>query len=151
MANWDLPGSIIMPNHGWPWWIMGLYNWVMKPQKLIMAIHRSIRMWMIYNRELSTLFNKWKCFITVTSQWARRRLKSPTHDCLLNRLFRHRPKKTSNLRVTGQCEGNSPVTGEFWVSSAEMIPFDDVIMLCTHPSCSAPDIKGVCVTNMDWI
>ena len=31
------------------------------------------------------------------------------HDCLLN----HRWKKTSKLRVTGLCEGNSPVTGEF--------------------------------------
>ena len=30
--------------------------------------------------------------------------------CLLNRLFRRRSKKTSNLRVTGLCEGNSPVT-----------------------------------------
>ena len=35
------------------------------------------------------------------------------HDCLLNRLFRHRSQKTSKLRVTGFCEGNSPVTGEF--------------------------------------
>ena len=35
------------------------------------------------------------------------------HDCLLNRLFRCRSKKTSKLRVTGLCEGNSPVTGEF--------------------------------------
>ena len=25
----------------------------------------------------------------------------------------HRPKKTSKLRVTGLCAGNSPVTGEF--------------------------------------
>ena len=35
------------------------------------------------------------------------------HDCLLNRLFRHRWKKTSKFRVTGLCAGNSPVTGEF--------------------------------------
>ena len=35
------------------------------------------------------------------------------HDCLLNRLFRRKWKKTSKLRVTGLCEGNSPVTGEF--------------------------------------
>ena len=33
--------------------------------------------------------------------------------CLLNRLFRRRSKKTSKLRVTGLCAGNSPVTGEF--------------------------------------
>ena len=31
---------------------------------------------------------------------------------LLNHLFRHRSKKTSELRVTGLCAGNSPVTGE---------------------------------------
>ena len=34
-------------------------------------------------------------------------------DCLLNRLFRCRSKKTSKLRVTGPCAGNSPGTGEF--------------------------------------
>ena len=35
------------------------------------------------------------------------------HDCLLNRLFRRRSKKTSKLRVTGLCVGNSPGTSEF--------------------------------------
>ena len=35
------------------------------------------------------------------------------HDCLLNRLFKRRSKKTSKLRVTGLCAGNSPVTAEF--------------------------------------
>ena len=35
------------------------------------------------------------------------------HKCFLNLLFRRRSKKTSKLRVTGLCAGNSPVTGEF--------------------------------------
>ena len=35
------------------------------------------------------------------------------HDCLINRLFRRRSKKTSKLRVTGLCAWNSPGTGEF--------------------------------------
>ena len=35
------------------------------------------------------------------------------HDYLLNRLFRRRSKKTSKLRITGLCAGNSPVTGDF--------------------------------------
>ena len=35
------------------------------------------------------------------------------HDCLLNRLFRRRSKKTSKLHVTSLCGGNSPVTSEF--------------------------------------
>ena len=34
-------------------------------------------------------------------------------DYLLSRLFRRKSKKTSKLRVTGLCAGNSPVTGEF--------------------------------------
>ena len=34
-------------------------------------------------------------------------------DCLLSRLSRRRSKKRSKLRVTGFCEGNSPVIGEF--------------------------------------
>ena len=34
-------------------------------------------------------------------------------DCLLNRLFRRRSKKTSKLRATGLCAGNSPETCEF--------------------------------------
>ena len=33
--------------------------------------------------------------------------------CLLNCWFRRRSKKTSKLRVTGLCLGNSPLTGEF--------------------------------------
>ena len=36
-----------------------------------------------------------------------------SHECLLNRSFRHRSKKTSKLRATGLCAGNSPETGEF--------------------------------------
>ena len=35
------------------------------------------------------------------------------YHCLLERLFRCRSKKTSELRVTGLCAGNLPVTGEF--------------------------------------
>ena len=35
------------------------------------------------------------------------------HDCLLNRLFRRRSKKTSKLHGTGLCVQNSPGTGEF--------------------------------------
>ena len=34
-------------------------------------------------------------------------------DCILNPLVRRRSKKTSKLRVTGLCVGNSPGTGEF--------------------------------------
>ena len=40
-------------------------------------------------------------------------LNHQPHDCLLNRLFSRRSEKSPKLPVTGLCEGNSPVTGEF--------------------------------------
>ena len=46
-------------------------------------------------------------------------------DCLLNRPFRRRSKKTWKPRVTDLCVRNSPVTGEFpaqMVSNAENVP-----------------------------
>ena len=51
--------------------------------------------------------------------------------CLLNRLFRRRSKKTSKLRVTGLCAGNSPGpvnSPHKWPVTRKMFPFDDVIM-----------------------
>ena len=47
------------------------------------------------------------------------------HDCILNRLFRRRSKKTSKPRVTGLCAHKWPVT-------RKMFPFDDVIMASHH-------------------
>ena len=53
------------------------------------------------------------------------------HDCLLNRLFRRRSKKTSKLRVTDLYAGNSPGpvnSPHKWPVTRKMFPFDDVIM-----------------------
>ena len=47
-------------------------------------------------------------------------------DCLLNRLFRCRSKKTSKLRVTGLCAGNSPGavnSPNKWTVTRKMFPF----------------------------
>ena len=46
--------------------------------------------------------------------------------CLLNRLFRRKSKKTSKLRVTGLCVGNSPGTGEF---SAQMASYAENVSI----------------------
>ena len=43
------------------------------------------------------------------------------YDCLFNRLFRYRSKKTSKLCVTGLCVGNSPGTGEFPAQMASYV------------------------------
>ena len=53
------------------------------------------------------------------------------HGCLFNRLFRRRWKKTSKLRVTGLCPGNSPGpvnSTHKGPVTRKMFPFDDVIM-----------------------
>ena len=59
--------------------------------------------------------------------------------CLPNRLFRRRSKKTSKLRVTGLCVGNSPgpVNSPHKGSvTRKMFPFGDVIMGQFHRKCS---------------
>ena len=57
------------------------------------------------------------------------------HGCLLNRLFGRRSKKTSKLRVTGLCAGNSPGpvnSPHKGPATRNMFPFDDVIMFRDH-------------------
>ena len=56
------------------------------------------------------------------------------HDCLLNRLFRRKSMKPSKLRVTGLCEGNSPVTDEFPAQRA-----------------SNAENVSICWCNHDWM
>ena len=64
------------------------------------------------------------------------------HDCLHKRFFRYRSKKTSKLRVTGLCEGNSPVTCEFpaqRASNAENVS----IWWRHHEPCYWPSYPGI--------
>ena len=53
-----------------------------------------------------------------------------SHDCLPNCLFRNRWTKTSKLRVSGLCAGNSPVTGEFHAQMASYA--EDVSLWWSH-------------------
>ena len=52
------------------------------------------------------------------------------HDCLLNRLYSRRSKKTWKLRVTGLCVRKSPAPHK-WPVTRKMFPFDDVIVHCS--------------------
>ena len=84
----------------------------------------------------------WNCFISgmvvpidMTLRWRQNDhygvSNHQPHRCLLNRFFRRRSKKTSKLRVTGLCAGNSPgpVNSPHKGSvTRKMFPFDDVIM-----------------------
>ena len=59
------------------------------------------------------------------------------HGCLLSRLFRRKSKKTSKLRVTGLCVGNSPGpvnSPHKGPVTRKMSPFDYVIMIESKPN-----------------
>ena len=62
-------------------------------------------------------------------------LNHQPHGCLLNRLFRRKSKKTSKLRVTGLCVGNSPGpvnSPHKGPVTRKILPYDDVIMKPQH-------------------
>ena len=70
---------------------------------------------------------------TFTLHWRHNELDGVSihqpHDCLLSRLFGRRSKKTSKLRVTGLCAGNSPGNSPHKAPvTRKMFPYDDVIM-----------------------
>ena len=82
---------------------------------LLRLSHNSLVLNIIINAKLRL----WRCYVLTeyTSQWRHNERDGVSnhqpHDCLRNRLFRRRSKKTSKLRVAGLCAGNSPMTGEF--------------------------------------
>ena len=84
----------------------------------------------------------YRCFVAYyasTFQWRHNELAGvpnhQPHDCLLNRLFRRKSKKTSKLRVTGLCVGNSPVTVEFPAQRASSA--ENVSIWWRHHECRA--------------
>ena len=87
--------------------------------------------------------------MTISLRWRHNELDGVSdhqpHDCLLNSLFGRRSKKTSKLRVTGLCEGNSPGpvnSPHKGPVARKIVPFDDVIMWI------AP--KGTLYTDFVW-
>ena len=70
------------------------------------------------------------------------------HDRLLNRLFRRRSKKTSKLRVTGLCAGNSPGTGEFPAQMASNV--ENVSIWWRHHVLLSPHSRGGQLVNSLW-
>ena len=99
---------------------MGVLRSCAKP--LISCCHASI-----VSVKESYLYN----LMRLTLQWLHNGHGSVSnhqpHNCLLNRLFRRKSKKTSKLRVTGLCAGNSPGTGEL---PAQMASNAENISIC---------------------
>ena len=86
-----------------------------------------------YNTAWHGRWHEWSWWVRISLQWRHNDHDSVSnhqpYDCLLNRLFRRRSKKTSKLRVTGLCAGNSPGNSPHkWPVTRKMFPFDDVIM-----------------------
>ena len=75
-----------------------------------------------------------------------------TSLAIVYRLFRHRSKKTSKLRVTGLCAGNSPVNSPHkWPVTRKMFPFDDVIMKTLgRVWCWLVGWMVICVREVGW-
>ena len=67
------------------------------------------------------------------------------HDCLLNCLFRRRSKKTSKLRVTGLCAGNSLVAGEFPAQKDSNT--ENVSIWWRHHACHRQQLHWLCAIN----
>ena len=68
-----------------------------------------------------TVFSSFRCTkmvqVSATLRWRHNEHEDISnhqpHHCLLKHLFQRRSKKSSKLRVTGLCAGNSPGSGEF--------------------------------------
>ena len=76
------------------------------------------------------------------------------HDCLLNRLFRRRSKKTSKLRVTSLCAGNSPGTGAFpaqMASNAKNVSIWWRHHVNDSPSVFIPWIRRLAITFLSFL
>ena len=75
-----------------------------------------------YNsRHICSLFVSWppfRCTLQCRNYGCDSVSNHQPQDCLLNRLFRRRSKKTSKLRVIGLSMGNSPGTDEFPAQTA---------------------------------
>ena len=75
--------------------------------------------------------------------------KHQSSDCLLNCLFRRRSEKTSKFRVTGLCERNSPVTGEFPAQSASNAKEVSIVVAVIYTQVMVLD--GYCRMTLPFI
>ena len=103
-------------------------------------LHRKLSKWQLMSQPVIYISSKWHIRFSVNVslgralQWRHKERDGVSNhqprDCLLNRLFRRRSTKTSKLRLTGLCEGNSPVNSPHkGPVTRKMFPFDDVIMV----------------------
>ena len=104
----------------------------------------------------SVLLTVWSCWHAQSQQWRRNEPDGVSnhqpHDCLLNRLFRRRSKKTSSsaslafVRRIHRWPVNSLHKGPV---TRKMFPFDDVIM-CSGENSYTCTVKPVYNDHLMW-
>ena len=125
--------------HLWHWLSLTMYNtqvwwfWKARVQLTGEGVHlRDSSMWYLY----ALWWRHNECDGVSNHQ---------LRDCLLSRLFRRKSKKTSKLRVTGLCVGNSSVTGEFPAQRASNV--ENVSIWWRHHACWWPSLYPVHVRD----
>ena len=90
------------------WYVLQTHICVTRPQSTCNTSHEVYTLFVISDDLL---------VVILSLQWRHNECHGVSNrrcvDCLLNRLFGRRSKKTSKPHGTGLCGGNSPVTGEF--------------------------------------
>ena len=102
-------------------WTMSLLGsgWCLNNTNAFLYLHYNDVIMTTMASQITSLTSLWNNNRTysIALQWRHNERNGVSNhrrlDCLLNRLFRRRSKKTSKLRATGLCGVNSPVTGEF--------------------------------------
>ena len=121
---------------------------------------RAMSKWCGVYTRVTHLCNRFQTACAISLRWRHNGCDGVSNhqpfDYLLNRLFRHRSKKTSKLRVTGLCVGNSPGpvnSPHKWPVTRKMSPFYDVIMSWSIPSLcvfSANAGPTICRDHIIW-
>ena len=124
----------------------GVFNYFAYTYMRIKYIHKDKKSKSVYTLSRINQNNSW-LVLTKTFQWRHNERDGVSNhqclDCLLKRLFRRKSKKSSKLRGTGLCEGNSSVTGEFPVQRASNT--EDVPIWWRHHELNASQFFEVSV------
>ena len=111
--------QLIITLHWFKLWLLELPGNKLLPESMLALLRLMTHIHMLREAWVHFCFDPF-CFVPNTLQWLQCRHNRhdgvwnlQPYDCLFNHFIRRRSQKTSKLRVTGLCEGNSPVTGEF--------------------------------------
>ena len=132
------------------WWLTWLFTSILStiaaPYLMITVVNMMIACsWILYTLyfrlcdqytiepKYTTVFSRTNNYIIATSNEHQDILIHLLFACLISSLFKHTPKKTSKLCITGLSKGNSQVSGWFPLQRASNAE-NDFISWCHHLS-----------------